>query len=110
MMARSLLRTALGAGLAVNAVPHGVAGVQGRRFPTPFANPPGRALSPPALNVVWSAINVAGACVLLRGRERSGATCVAGAVGAVSTGLFLASYFDSLEALDSAGPEEHDDA
>src|ERR671936_355894 len=42
-----------------NAVPHFVAGVQGRRFPSPFASPPGRGESSPVVNVVWGAANAA---------------------------------------------------
>jgi hypothetical protein len=37
-----------------NFVPHFVHGISGDRFPTPFANPPGKGLSSPTLNVVWS--------------------------------------------------------
>src|SRR6476646_9041910 len=40
-----------------NAVPHFVSGVQGRRFPTPFASPPGKGESSSVLNVVWGAVN-----------------------------------------------------
>jgi hypothetical protein len=40
-----------------NAVPHFVSGIQGRRFPTPFASPPGRGESSPTLNVVWGTAN-----------------------------------------------------
>jgi len=40
-----------------NAVPHFVSGVQGRRFPTPFASPPGNGESSSVLNVVWGAVN-----------------------------------------------------
>ncbi len=41
-----------------NFVPHFVLGISGNRFPTPFAKPPGRGLSSPALNVVWALINL----------------------------------------------------
>jgi hypothetical protein len=40
-----------------NAVPHFVSGVQGRRFPTPFASPPGRGESSSAVNVAWGTAN-----------------------------------------------------
>lgn len=98
-----LLRTAAGFAVLVNAVPHGVSAVQGRRFPTPFANPPGRALSSPVANAIWSAVNVGGARVLLRGRERSSADDVAAAAGAMGMCLFLASYFGSLSVLREDG-------
>jgi hypothetical protein len=48
-----------------NAVPHFVSGIQGRRFPTPFASPPGRGESPPTLNVVWGTTNAIVGYVLL---------------------------------------------
>jgi hypothetical protein len=58
-----LARFFAGAFLA-NAVPHFVSGVQGRRFPTPFASPPGKGESSPTLNVVWGAANAAVAYLL----------------------------------------------
>jgi hypothetical protein len=42
-----------------NAIPHFVNGVSGDRFPTPFANPPGKGLSSPTVNVAWALTNVA---------------------------------------------------
>lgn len=41
-----------------NAVPHLVAGITGRAFPSPFAKPPGRGLSSSKVNVVWGFANV----------------------------------------------------
>jgi hypothetical protein len=41
-----------------NAVPHFVSGVLGRRFPTPFASPPGKGESSPTVNVLWGALNL----------------------------------------------------
>lgn len=40
-----------------NAVPHFVSGMQGRRFPTPFASPPGKGESSSVLNVIWGTAN-----------------------------------------------------
>lgn len=48
-----------------NFVPHFVAGVSGRRFPTPFASPPFRGLSSPAVNVLWGLFNLVVAYALL---------------------------------------------
>jgi hypothetical protein len=42
-----------------NFVPHFVHGISGDRFPTPFAKPPGRGLSSPTVNVIWSLLNLA---------------------------------------------------
>lgn len=36
-----------------NAVPHFIHGVSGDPFPSPFANPPGKGLSSPIVNVLW---------------------------------------------------------
>lgn len=48
-----------------NATPHLVAGVQGRPLPTPFAKPPFRGLSSPAVNILWGLTNLVVAYVLL---------------------------------------------
>lgn len=49
-----------------NFVPHFVHGISGNRFPTPFANPPGKGLSSPALNVVWALSHLLVGYVLFR--------------------------------------------
>jgi hypothetical protein len=41
-----------------NFVPHFVHGISGDRFPTPFAHPPGKGLSPPTVNVAWAFVNL----------------------------------------------------
>ena len=56
-----------------NVVPHLVRGISGDRFPTPFADPPGKGLSSPTVNVVWALFNLAVGYILFR-------------VGKVSTG------------------------
>lgn len=48
-----------------NFFPHFVSGVSGRSFPSPFAKPPFRGLSSPAVNVLWGLFNLAVAYVLL---------------------------------------------
>jgi hypothetical protein len=40
-----------------NAVPHFVAGMMGRAFQTPFAQPPGKGLSSSTVNVLWGLFN-----------------------------------------------------
>jgi hypothetical protein len=56
-----------------NFVPHFVHGISGDRFPTPFANPPGKGLSSPTLNVVWSLFNLLLGYLLFRlGKVASG--------------------------------------
>jgi hypothetical protein len=48
-----------------NAVPHFVSGVQGRRFPSPFASPPGRGHSSSTINVIWGTANAVVGYLLL---------------------------------------------
>jgi hypothetical protein len=49
-----------------NVVPHFINGVSGNPFPTPFANPPGKGLSSPTVNVLWGCFNLLAAYILLR--------------------------------------------
>ena len=49
-----------------NVVPHFIHGVSGDPFPTPFANPPGKGLSSPLVNVIWACFNLLVGYVLLR--------------------------------------------
>jgi hypothetical protein len=51
--------------LFCNALPHLIAGLQGRPFPTPMAKPPGKGLSSALINFQWGAINLAGGVALL---------------------------------------------
>jgi hypothetical protein len=54
-----------GGAFLVNAVPHFVSGVCGRRFPSPFASPPGKGESSPFVNVLWGALNLVVGYVLV---------------------------------------------
>jgi hypothetical protein len=54
-----------GGAFLANFVPHFVAGMSGRSFPSPFAKPPFRGLSSPAVNVLWGLFNLAVAYALL---------------------------------------------
>jgi hypothetical protein len=59
--------------LLANVVPHFVHGISGDPFPTPFANPPGKGLSSPMLNVVWALFNLLIGYILFRlGKVSSG--------------------------------------
>jgi hypothetical protein len=49
-----------------NVVPHFVHGISGDRFPTPFAHPPGKGLSPPTANVWWALLNLVVGYMLLK--------------------------------------------
>jgi hypothetical protein len=50
----------------INTVPHLVHGVSGDSFPSPFANPPGKGLSSPTVNVLWALANLLIGYILLR--------------------------------------------
>ena len=50
----------------INTVPHLVHGVSGDSFPSPFANPPGKGLSSPTVNVSWALANLVIGYILLR--------------------------------------------
>ncbi|MDB5256347.1 MAG: hypothetical protein JWM14_1042 [Chitinophagaceae bacterium] len=41
-----------------NFVPHFTNGISGDPFPSPFANPPGKGLSSPLINVLWALANL----------------------------------------------------
>jgi hypothetical protein len=52
--------------LLANAIPHFVNGISGNPFPTPFANPPGKGLSAPFINVLWGVFNMVMGYLLLK--------------------------------------------
>ncbi|WP_062460978.1 hypothetical protein [Demequina soli] len=92
------LATLAGA-LAVNALPHGTAAARGRPFPSPFADPPGRGMSPPAHNAAWSAINAAGAVAcgaLALRRDDARDLAVPAAAGAAVMAVVVAAWFGPL--------------
>ena len=49
-----------------NMVPHFIHGISGEAFPSPFANPPGKGLSSPTVNVLWGLFNLIVGYVLFR--------------------------------------------
>ena len=56
-----------GGAFLANAIPHLISGVSGKSLQTPFASPPFKGLSPPAVNVAWGLFNLALAYTLLLG-------------------------------------------
>jgi hypothetical protein len=54
-----------GGAFLVNAIPHFVSGVTGHPFQSPFATPPGVGLSSATVNVLWGALNIVFAYLLL---------------------------------------------
>jgi hypothetical protein len=83
----------------VNAVPHFVTGVTGRRFPSPFASPPGKGESSPVVNVLWGALNLVIAYLLLTRvgvfHIREIPSVAAAAAGGLVMSLQLATWFGS---------------
>jgi len=49
-----------------NVIPHFVHGISGDSFPTPFANPPGKGLSSPLINILWALFNLVIGYIFLR--------------------------------------------
>lgn len=89
-----MVRLALSGAALVNAVPHTVSGLRGQEFPTPFADPPGRGLSSPVVNVAWGLSNLALGAWLHRG-TRWTSEKIAFGVGAAVMGVLLAQFFGS---------------
>ena len=87
--------------LLANTVPHFVHGISGDRFPTPFAHPPGKGLSSPTVNVLWSLLNLTVGAVLFRTGRVAG--------GGVVLGIFFAGVttISILSSLLFAGKEAH---
>ena len=55
-----------------NVVPHFVHGISGDRFPTPFAQPPGKGLSSAPVNMIWALFNLAVGFLLFRAGKVAG--------------------------------------
>jgi hypothetical protein len=72
-----------------NFVPHFVHGISGDRFPTPFAHPPGKGLSPPTVNVAWAFVNLLAGGILYRVGQVSNHSY--GTVGVFFAGAFAIS-------------------
>lgn len=89
-----------GGAFLVNSVPHFVNGVSGRPFPTPFAKPPGRGLSPSWVNVLWGLLNAVVAYLLVYHVGAFGLRnfedIVASGLGALFMSLMLARAFAPL--------------
>jgi hypothetical protein len=91
-----------GGAFLVNSIPHFTNGVSGRSFPTPFAKPPGRGLSPSWVNVLWGLLNALVGYLLLYHvgsfSLRSIQDMVVLGIGALLMALMLARAFAPLSA------------
>ncbi len=93
----NLVSYLFGGAVLFNAVPHLVAGVSGRPFQTPFADPPGQGLSSSILNTLWGFLNlVVGYLLVCQVGDfdlKNIADAAALAVGALAIALFSARHF-----------------
>lgn len=103
-----LLAGFFGGALLMNALPHIASGAMGRKFPSPFASPPGRGLSSPTVNMLWGMGNLAAAYGLLWQIARidpgRGAQMAPLALGVLLMGLFHARHFGGLNGGNGPGP------
>ena len=79
-----------------NFVPHFIHGISGDAFPTPFANPPGKGLSSPTINVLWGLLNLVIGYFLYRGGKITNSkmlTIVLFFAGIVTMSVMLAMAF-----------------
>ena len=87
--------------LLCNSVPHVIAGVRGRHFPTPFARPRGAGKSSPSINLLWGFGNAMLGVWLCYRQVHSGIgdarVAIVAAVGFVLFGLWLAQHFSKRE-------------
>jgi hypothetical protein len=85
-----------GGAFIANFFPHYVRGIAGAKFPTPFAKPPGRGLSPAPLNVVWALVNLVAGFLLLRSGGFSfllGRALYTGFAGFAAMSLIMSNVF-----------------
>lgn len=86
-----------GGAFLANAVPHGVSGMMGRPFQSPFAKPPGEGLSSSTVNVLWAAVNVVvGYLLIFRVGSfdvRSNLDVLSSGLGAFSISVMMARMF-----------------
>lgn len=85
---------------AVNVLPHYFHGISGEQFPSPFANPPGRGLSGPELNILWATINVAVSFSIFyfaKIARRKKQIWIAVVSGGIFMSFYLANYFGKLQ-------------
>ena len=85
------------AGLFIaNSVPHFIHGISGELFPTPFADPPGKGMSSPTVNVYWGLLNLLVGYLLFRAGKISGSAKVALAIffiGIIAMSVMLSYAF-----------------
>jgi hypothetical protein len=90
-----------GGAFFVNAIPHFVSALQGRKFPSPFSKPPGRGDSSTIVNFFWGCFNFLLSYLLLCQYMlidmRSGIQVGIAALGGFLIGLHLSWHFGKLK-------------
>ncbi|OYZ13991.1 MAG: hypothetical protein B7Y35_09280 [Sphingomonadales bacterium 28-64-96] len=84
-----------------NSVPHLVAGLQGRKFPTPFSIPATIGYSSALTNALWGIFNAVVGLLLLSAAPLTvglNAGCISALLGAVGVGIFIAKHFGRVTA------------
>ncbi|MEQ1549817.1 hypothetical protein [Sphingorhabdus sp.] len=87
--------------LLCNSVPHLVAGLQGRKFPTPFSIPATIGYSSALTNVFWGVFNAVVGLLLISAAPLTvglNAGCISALLGAIGTGIFIARHFGRVTA------------
>ncbi len=84
----------------VNGIPHFVEGAAGRKFPTPFAQPPGQGDSSSLVNVFWGLGNLVAGFLLINGVGNFAlglnVATLTVFVGALLMSILLARHFGSV--------------
>jgi hypothetical protein len=90
----------VGGAFLMNAIPHLVSGLMGRKFPSPFAKPPGQGLSSAIVNVIWGFANLVVGYVLVcqvgRFDLRNVADAAPLALGMLALGFGMSRHFGGL--------------
>lgn len=97
----SLAQQFLAGAFLCNSVPHLVAGLQGRKFPTPFSIPATIGYSSALTNVFWGVFNAVAGLLLVSAAPLTvglNAGCISALLGAVGTGIFIAGHFGRVTA------------
>jgi hypothetical protein len=84
-----------------NSVPHLVAGLQGRKFPTPFSIPATIGYSSALTNVFWGLFNVVVGLLLVSAAPLTvglNAGCISALLGALGIGAHIARHFGRVTA------------
>ena len=102
-----LLSYFFGGAFLMNTIPHLISGAMGRKFPSPFAKPPGKGQSSALVNMLWGLGNLVIAYLLLcqvgSFDLRDLAQAAALALGMLLLGLVHALHFGSLN--EGRGPD-----